>query len=165
MVKLGNVAPDGTKVKANASRHKAMSYGRMVEREPELAAIVREMLDEAEQVDAEEDELYGDARGDELPEHLSTQQGRLEAIRKAKAEIEDEAAEQAADKARERERRKAVKTGEGPDDAEVIERGEQAAAEAAATARPKDKAQRNFTDPESRTLGAVRKFMQRRGGV
>ncbi len=152
MITLGNVGLDGTKIRANASRHKAMSYGRMVEREPQLAAIVKEILDEAEQVDAEEDELYGDTRGDELPEHLSTKQGRLEAIRKAKAELEAEAADQAADKARDRERKKAERAGEDPDDSEVIERCEQAAAEAAATARPKDKAQRNFTDPASRIM-------------
>ena len=152
MVTLGNVGLDGTKIRANASRHKAMSYGRMVEREPALAAIVKEILDEAEAIDAEEDELYGDARGDELPEHLSTKQGRLEAIRKAKAELETEAAEQAADKERAKQRKKAERDGEDPDGPEVIERCEQAAAEAAAAARPKDRAQRNFTDPDSRIM-------------
>lgn len=152
MVSLGNVALDGTKVRANASRHKAMSYGRMVEREAELAAIVGDILDEAEAVDVAEDERYGDARGDELPEHLRTKQGRLEAIRKAKAELEAEAGEQAAAKARTRERDKAERRGEDPDSDEVAERGERAAAEAAATARPKPKAQRNFTDPDSRIM-------------
>ena len=148
MVTLGNVGLDGTKIRANASRHKAMSYGRMVEREPQLAAIVKEILEEAEQVEAEEDELNGDARGDELPEHLPRKQGRLEAIRKAKTELEAEAADQA----RERERSKAARAGEDPDDAEVIERCDQAAAAEAATAQPKDKAQRNFTDPASRIM-------------
>ncbi len=152
MVKLGNVGLDGTKVRANASRHKAMSYARMNEREPELAAIVRQMLEEAEQVDAAEDELYGDARGDELPEHLRTKQGRLEAIRKAKAELEAEAADKAAEHARAKERRKATRRGEDPDSDEIVERCEQAAAEAAAKAVPKPKAQRNFTDPASRIM-------------
>ena len=152
MVKLGNVGLDGTKVKANASRHKAMSYQRMVEREPELAAIVAQILEEAEAVDAAEDERYGDARGDELPEHLRTKQGRLQAIRAAKQQLEDEAAQQAGDKARTRERRKAERDGEDPDDPEVVERCEQAASDAAATAVPKPKAQRNFTDPESRIM-------------
>jgi transposase len=152
MVKLGNVGLDGTKVRANASRHKAMSYDRMVEREPELAAIVKQILEEAEAVDAAEDELYGDARGDELPEHLRTKQGRLEAIRAAKAQLEREAAEQAADQARARERRKAERAGDDPDDPDVVERCEQAAADAAATAVPRGKAQRNFTDPESRIM-------------
>jgi transposase len=118
MVALGNVALDGTKVRANASRHKAMSYGRMVEREPQLAAIVAEILAEAEQVDAAEDERYGDARGDELPEHLRTKQGRLEALRRAKQELEDEAAQAAADKARDRQRKKVERRGEDPDDPE-----------------------------------------------
>lgn len=152
MVKLGNVGLDGTKVKANASRHKAMSYQRMVEREPQLAAIVAQILEEAEAVDQAEDERYGDARGDELPEHLRTKQGRLEAIRAAKAQLEQEAADQAADKARVRERRKAERRGEDPDDVDVAVRCEQAAADAAATAVPKPKAQRNFTDPESRIM-------------
>ena len=152
MVKLGNVALDGTKVKANASRHKAMSYARMVEREPQLAAIVAEMLEEAERVDAEEDELYGDARGDELPEHLRTKQGRLEAIRKAKAELEAEAADKAAEHARAKQRRKAERRGDDPDSDEVIEKCEQAAGDAAAKAVPKPKAQRNFTDPQSRIM-------------
>ncbi len=152
MVKLGNVGLDGTKVKANASRHKAMSYARMNEREPELAAIVKQMLDEAEAVDAAEDEMYGDARGDELPEHLRTKQGRLEALRRAKQQLEEEAAQAAADKARTKERKKAERRGEDPDDPQVIERCEQAADEAAATAVPKPKAQRNFTDPESRIM-------------
>jgi hypothetical protein len=63
-----------------------MSYQRIVERESQLAAIVAHILEEAEAVDAADDERYGDARGDELPEHLRTKQGRLEAIRAAKAQ-------------------------------------------------------------------------------
>lgn len=112
MVKLGNVALDGTKVRADASRqtNKAMSYAGMVDREPELAALVRQILDEAEQVDAEEDEWYGDARGDELPEHLKTKQARLEAIRLAKQQLEPEAA----DEARVKQREKAERSGEDP---------------------------------------------------
>lgn len=152
MVKLGNVGLDGTKVRANASRHKAMSYARMVEREPDLAATVKQILAEAEAIDAAEDELFGDARGDELPEHLRTKQGRLEAIRRAKADLEAEAAEQAADKARAREHKKAERRGEDPDDPDVVARCEQAASDAAAAAVPRDKAQRNFTDPESRIM-------------
>ena len=96
MVSLGNIALDGTKVRANASRHKAMSYARMADREPELERIVAELLEEAEHIDQAEDEAFGDARGDELPEHLRTKQGRLEAIRKAKADLEDEARQKAA---------------------------------------------------------------------
>ena len=91
LVKLGRVALDGTKVKANASRHKAMSYGRMAEREAALEAEVRAILDEAEAVDAAEDKLYGDARGDELPPELRTREGRLAKIRAAKAALEQQA--------------------------------------------------------------------------
>ena len=118
MVRLGTVALDGTKVKANASRHKAMSYGRMPEREAALVAEVKRILDEAEVIDRAEDARYGDARGDELPEALRTREGRLRAIRAAKAAIEAEA------KAR---------TGD-PD------------------SLPDPKAQRNFTDPDSRIM-------------
>jgi transposase/IS5 family transposase len=118
MVRLGRVALDGTKVKANASKHKAMSYARMPEREAALEAEVRRILEEAEAVDRAEDALYGEARGDELPEALRTREGRLRAIRAAKAALEAEA------KAR---------TGD-PD------------------AVPDPKAQRNFTDGESRIM-------------
>ena len=118
MVKLGRVALDGTKVKANASKHKAMSYGRMPEREAALEAEVKRILDEAEAIDQAEDALYGDARGDELPEALRTREGRLRAIRAARADLEAEARERSGD----------------PD------------------AVPDPKAQRNFTDPESRIM-------------
>ena len=118
MVRLGRVALDGTKVKANASRHKAMSYARMPEREAALEAEVERILEEAEAIDRAEDALYGDARGDELPEALRTREGRLRAIRAAKASLEAEA------KAR---------TGD-PD------------------AVPDPKAQRNFTDADSRIM-------------
>ena len=91
MVKLGRVAIDGTKVKANASKHRAMSYARMPGREAALEAEVRRILDEAEATDRAEDALHGDARGDELPEALRTREGRLRAIRAAKAELEAEA--------------------------------------------------------------------------
>lgn len=118
LVKLGRVALDGTKVKANASKHKAMSYGRMTEREAQLAAEVKAILDEAEAVDAAEDAEYGDARGDELPPELRTREGRLAKLREAKAAIEQQAREA---------------TG-NPD------------------AVPEPKAQRNFTDPESKIM-------------
>jgi len=118
LVKLGRVALDGTKVKADASKHKAMSYARMGEREAALEAEVRRILDEAEAIDQAEDALYGEARGDELPPELRTREGRLRKIRELKAELEAEA------KAR---------TGD-PD------------------ATPEPKAQRSFTDPDSRIM-------------
>ena len=119
LVKLGRVALDGTKVKASASRHKAMSYGRMDEREAALEAEVARILEEAEAIDRAEDELYGeDARGDELPPALRTRESRLRAIREARAALEEEARERSGD----------------PD------------------AVPDPKAQRNFTDPDSRIM-------------
>lgn len=93
LVKLGRVALDGTKLKANASKHKAMSYGRMTEREAALAAQVKAILDEAEAVDAAEDAEFGDARGDELPPELRTREGRLARIREAKTALEQQARE------------------------------------------------------------------------
>ena len=126
LVKLGHVALDGAKVRANASRHKAMSYRRMKEKETQLAAEVAELLRRAQEVDDEEDRRYGqDKRGDELPEELAFREGRLEKIREAMAALEAEA---------------------------------QAAAEQAEVegkthpGEPEDKAQRNFTDAESRIM-------------
>ena len=123
LVKLGHVALDGAKVRANASRHKAMSYRRMKEKEAQLAAEVAELLRRAQEVDDEEDRRYGkDKRGDELPEELAFREGRLEKIREAMAALEAEA---------------------------------QAAAEAEGKEHPgvpEDKAQRNFTDAESRIM-------------
>jgi transposase len=118
LVKLGRVALDGTKVKANASKHKAMSYAKMPEREAALEAEVARILAEAEATDRAEDALYGDARGDELPEAVRTREGRLRAIRAARAEMEADAR---------------ARTGK-PD------------------ALPEPKAQRNFTDPDSRIM-------------
>jgi hypothetical protein len=92
LVKLGHVALDGTKVHANASKHKAMSYGRMREREPELAAEVARWFAEAEARDqAEDDELGPERRGDELPEWVANKRQRLAKIREAKAALEAEA--------------------------------------------------------------------------
>ena len=89
LVKLGHVALDGTKVRANASRHKAMSYGRMKEKEAQLAGEVEELLRRAHEVDDEEDRWYGQSkRGDELPQELAFREGRLEKIREAVTMVE-----------------------------------------------------------------------------
>ncbi len=127
MVKLGHVAIDGTKVKANASKHKAMSYGRMREEEARLKKEIAKLLRESEITDRSEDRLYGPRkRGDELPEELAHREGRLRKIREAKAALEAEA------------RAAAQATGvEGDELAKVV---------------PGEKAQRNFTDPESRIM-------------
>ena len=91
LVKLGHVALDGTKVRANASRHKAMSYGRMKEKEAQLAGEVEELLRQAQEVDDDEDRRYGQSkRGDELPQELAFREGRLQKIREVMAALEAE---------------------------------------------------------------------------
>lgn len=140
MVKLGHVALDGTKMKANASKHKAMSYGRMKKTEAELQAEVDELLRQADEVDEAEDAEYGrDKRGDELPEELRYREGRLKKIREAKAELEREAREEAETKRREAEAQRAGKDPRGAHPREP-------------DPTPKDKAQKNFTDPDSRIM-------------
>jgi hypothetical protein len=152
LVKLGHVALDGTKIKANASKHKAMSYDRMKKREAELAAEVERWLKAAEAADAEEDQLYGDKRGDEMPDWVADKQQRLEKIRQAKAELEAEA--QAA--AEEEERRRAA-----ADEKRIAEGRKKSGRTPAPPKRePDGKAQRNFTDPESRILKTKDGFIQ-----
>ena len=126
-LKLGRVALDGTKVKANASKHKAMSYGRMKERQRQLRAEVRELLAQAESADAAEDAHYGaDRRGDELPAELQRRESRLKKIRAAQRALEERA------------RQSAEQAGKPP--AEVQ------------SAKPVNKEQYNFTDPQSRLM-------------
>lgn len=143
MVKLGRVALDGTKLRANASRRKAMSYARMSEKEKILAAEVSDLLAEAEAIDKAEDAQFGkNRRGDELPEELRRRETRLAAIGQAKQALEDEARERA------RAAAEATAAHKGEDDDATAERV--SAAVEKATVRPK--AQRNFTDPESRIM-------------
>jgi len=132
MMKLGRVAVDGSKVKGNASKHKAMSYGRMKETEKRLREEVRKLLNQAEAADKEEDSRYGrDRRGDELPEELQRRETRIVRIREAKQALEERAREQAKSK------------GKDPEEAQ-----------------PTKKAQYNFTDPESRMLKGSDGFLQ-----
>lgn len=143
MVSLGRVALDGTKVRANASKRKAMSYARMTEKEKILAGEVTALLAEAERIDKAEDAQFGkNRRGDELPAELARRETRLETIRAAKAALEAEAAEAAREQAERRSREC------GDDDDTTAGKGH-AAAQAAA---PKPKAQRNFTDPDSKIM-------------
>src|SRR5580700_3183833 len=95
-VKLGRVSLDGTKVKANASKHKAMSYGRMQEKQAQLKEEVEQLLAQAEAADEEEDQRHGDKRGDELPEELRRRETRLAKIKMAKKVVEQRAREKAA---------------------------------------------------------------------
>ena len=149
LVKLGRVALDGTKLDASASKHTAMSYGRLVTRIPEVEAEVAKLLAEAEAIDAAEDAEFGvDRRGDELPAELATREGRLAKMREAKAAIEAEAAERAAGEAADKARRASK------DDDEI----QAAADEAAGSATPRAKAQRSFTDPDARMMKTNRGF-------
>ena len=143
MVSLGRVALDGTKLRANASKRKAMSYARMNEKEKVLAAEVSALLAEAERIDKAEDKQFGkNRRGDELPAELARRETRLAAIAAAKAALEAEAAEAAREDAERRARER------GDDDDTTAGKG----AAAAAAATPKPKAQRNFTDPDSKIM-------------
>jgi transposase len=143
LVRLGRVALDGTKLVANASRHKAMSYDHIVPKIEQLKAEVDAMLAEAEAVDEAEDEAYGaDRRGDEIAPELARRESRLAKLRAAKEAIEAEAR----DKAEAAARNKADVAGKS--EAQVTAAGKAAAAKA----KPKPSAQRNFTDPEARMM-------------
>jgi len=152
LVKLGHVALDGTKVKANASKHKAMSYKRMCEAEQKLKEEVAGLLAEAERKDAEEDEKYGKGnRGDELPDELQRRESRLQKIREAKAALESAARKQAEKQAAEaRERIKERKRKEQERGRKFGGRPPQMPNPEEAT--PQENAQRNFTDPDSRIM-------------
>ena len=114
LVRLGQVALDGAKIKAAASKHKAMSYKRMNEEEARLQAQVKELLRRAERVDREEDELYGSGQDkQDLPAELSRREQRLERLRVAKAELEKEAAEGRAAELREQAQRQRGKVDDG----------------------------------------------------
>jgi len=130
--RVGRVALDGSKIKANASKHKAMSYGRMREKQRQLREEVNDLLAQAEAADAAEDAEYGpDRRGDELPAELQRRESRLKRIREAKRALEARAKEEA--------------TAKG---------------EPTESAKPDPKAQYNFTDPESRIMKGPDGFVQ-----
>jgi len=143
MVSLGRVALDGTKVRANASRHKAMSYARLTEKQKVLAVEVSDLLADAQAIDAAEDTRFGkDKRGDELPAELARRESRLVKMAEAQASLEAEAAARARKEAQEKSRER------GDDDDTTATKGDKAAENA--TVKPT--AQRNFTDPDSRIM-------------
>jgi len=147
MATLGTVAVDGSKVKANASKHKAMSYGRMRQEEARLRREIADLLDQAEAADAEEDRLYGpDRRGDELPEELRRREDRLRTIQEAKRRLEARQAEA--------DRQQGRREGDG----RKSPRGGSNFARDFGV--PEDKAQENFTDPESRIMKSSKGFEQ-----
>lgn len=141
LAKLGHVALDGTKIKANAGLNKAMSYGRMKQAEPRLAAEVERWMAEAAKTDKAEDRQHGeDRRGDEMPDWVANKEKRLAKIREAKAALEAEA------------RAKAV--------AQKKDDGGGPPKPGPNDAKPADKVQRNFTDPDSRVMPTRNGFVQ-----
>jgi transposase len=149
LVKLGHVALDGTKIQANASKHKAMSYGRMKQQEPALAAEVAKWFAEAEACDTAEDDALGpESRGDELPEWVANKVKRLAKIRAAMAALEAEAQAAA----------EAEASVDGADPGATETSGPDESPPPAPS--PPDKAQRNFTDPDSRIMKTPDGFEQ-----
>jgi transposase len=158
LVTLGHVALDGTKVKANASKHKAMSYARMQETEQRLAQEVQALLAQAAAVDDAEDATYGQGRrGDELPAELARRESRLAKIREAKAALEHEAKAQAVAAAVEAAAKLAAR-----EQRVGRRKGPRAKVPEPEQATPAPQAQRNFTDPESGIMmdGATKSFVQ-----
>jgi len=145
LVTLGHVALDGTKVKANASKHKAMSYDRMVKAENEFAEVVKGWLDQAEITDLGEDFRFRNRQGGELPAWVVNKAERMKKIREAKAALEQEAVAKAKE-----EENKPMKKAKKKDDDE----------EPPPPPTPEPKAQRNFTDPESRIMPTKNGFEQ-----
>jgi transposase len=142
LVKLGHIALDGTKVKANASRHKAMSYGRMLTEEKRLTEEIKQLLEKAEAIDQQEDDKYGpDRRGDELPEELSRRENRLKRIQEAKKalEVKAKAAAQQVQEQREADSTNDDKPQRGRRPKPISD-------------IPADNKQYNFTDPESKIM-------------
>jgi hypothetical protein len=148
LLKVGRLALDGTKVKANASRHKAMSYDRMASEEQRLQQEVDDLLKQAQAADEADDEQHGsDCRGDELPDELARRETRLQKIREAKAALEEQARQKAAERAA-----KLEAEGRTP-------RNDPGAAV------PKPKDQRNFTDPESKIMKTSNKGFDQCGNA
>jgi transposase len=144
MVKLGNLSTDGTKMGANASRHKAMSYGYMDKEIERLKAEIAQLFQEAEQLDAEQDAALGSRRGDELPAELKRRDDRLAKILEAKARLEAEALAKADEEQRRRDQAQAQREAEG--------RKRRGKEPAAVDPTPEEKAQTNFTDPEAKIM-------------
>ena len=153
LVKLGQVAIDGTKLAANASRHQSKNYKRLSEKEAALVKEVQRLMEEAGKIDQQEDDLYGKGtRGDEMPADLSTAQQQLEKIQAAKQELEREAKERA-DQA---EREKAEQNGKPKDGAQRMRWSR------AKTGIPSETSKGNLTDPESGLMvdGSNKAFVQ-----
>ena len=151
LLKVGRLALGGTKIKANASRYKAMSYDRMQTEEARLQQEIRDLLAQAEAEDQAEDAQHGaNRRGDELPDELQRRGSRLKKIREAKAALEEEARAKAA---ADNEAKNAARAAEGKEPKSIN----------LDAVKPEPKAQRNFTDPDSRIMKSSNMGWDRRG--
>ena len=144
MMSLGNLSFDGSKIKANASRHKAMSYGYMKKEEERLKGEIKDLLEKSQTTDTQEDAALGSRRGDELPAELQRREERLATIAAAKERLEKQARADAeierqrrAEEEAERQRTGKKRRGKEPKPISEI---------------PNDKAQSNFTDPEAKIM-------------
>lgn len=149
MVRLGNLAFDGSKFLGQASRHKAMSYGYMKKEEARLQQEIRALLQQAQDTDAQEDAALGSRRGDELPAELQRREQRLAVITAAKRRLEEQARadadaqrQQRAEAEAERQRRGTKRRGKEPKPVSDL---------------PDDKAQASFTDPELKMMKQTNK--------
>ena len=143
LVKLGHVALDGSKVRANASKHKGANYKWMKKQEQRLSQEVQKWFRRAEEADEAEDEEFGkNQRGDELPDWVKNKQKRLEKLREAKKKLEEEAKIELEEKAKTPPRYRGGRKPKTP------------------PGTPKDNAQRNFTDPESRIMKSSEGYQQ-----
>jgi transposase len=147
LLDVGRLSLDGTKVKANASRHKAMSYDRMTTEVARLQKEIDQLLAQAEEADDEDDQQFGDRRGDELPDELARRKDRLKKIQEAKAALEKQAREKAAAHVAQMES-EGRKHRTDPD-----------------KAVPSGKDQRNFTDPESKIMKTSNKGFDQCGNA
>lgn len=154
LVKMGHVALDGTKIKANASKHKAMSYGRMITEEERLLSEIQTMMQKAATIDNLEDRKYGDRQGNELPDELAFKEKRLARIQEAKAALEERAKAKAA--AERKAKSKSDSDDDPPPAGKARSKGNKQKPDV-----PDAKEQRNFTDPDSRIMrGPEKNFIQ-----
>lgn len=189
LVELGDLALDGTKVQASASKHKAMSYERMLQQEEKLQEEIDELLEQAEEIDQQEDDEYGRAnRGDELPEELQRREQRLERLQEAKQQLEEEAREARAKELEEQaeghaetaqahedetvRKRAATQAENRSEESEEMAKGDEPESfetpegmpkhrpKRHQDGTPKGKAQRNFTDPDSRIMKKNGTYLQ-----
>ncbi|MFD1675657.1 IS1182 family transposase [Alicyclobacillus fodiniaquatilis] len=158
MVKLGHVALDGSKIRANASKHKAMSYDRMKQQEQRLRQEIAELTQQAERTDRSEDKKYGNTMGDELPEELTRRESRLAKIQEAMAALEQEAKEEMEQQQQKEQQDK--KDDDDPTNQTGVKKRGRPRKESHPAGVPRDKAQRNFTDPESRIMKSKDGFIQ-----